>query len=174
MGMDVYGKLCTPTEEQRADGYTGCSATVCGKLQDAEPGHYFRASVWWWHPLADYLLKVAPDLVGKIKHLHSNDGDGLNGPDAKALAAILRAELESGRTEAYANARKAKLDALPDMRCELCGGKGKRTDMVVRDGCNGCKGTGKVRPSETWYGFDVGTVREFATFLEHSNGFEIC
>lgn len=31
--------------------------------------------------------------------------------------------------------------------CSLCGGSGKRPDMEISNGCNGCKGTGK---SEAW------------------------
>lgn len=35
-----------------------------------------------------------------------------------------------------------ELDSANRETCDLCGGTGKRTDMVVPDGCNGCQGSG--------------------------------
>ena len=54
---------------------------VYGKNPENETGRYFRACVWGWHPLAEYLTEVAPDLIGKVTYLHSNDGDGLDQAD---------------------------------------------------------------------------------------------
>ena len=63
---------------------------VHGQQPDSPAGEYFRANVWSWKPIADYCLRVAPRIVGKIQYLYSNDGDGLNGADSKRLAAILK------------------------------------------------------------------------------------
>jgi hypothetical protein len=49
---------------------------VCGKKPGAPEGAYFRATVWWWWPLADYVCEVAPEITHKCQHWHSNDGDG--------------------------------------------------------------------------------------------------
>jgi hypothetical protein len=85
---------------------------VYGKQPSSEIGEYFRNNVWWWRPLADYCLEVAPvALTSKCQHWHTNDGAGLNGQDARALAAILRAEVASGRTASYAMAREARVAA---------------------------------------------------------------
>lgn len=164
---------------------------IYGKNPDSEVGEYLRHSVWSWHPLAEYAQSVAPTIVGKIKHLHSNDGDGLNGAQSVALAMVLKAEVSSGKTEQYVQARKAALEALPDVPCDICKGTGIRTDAVgvqhgqperettLPDGtkrkgwCNGCSGKGSVRPWPTHYGFGTGDVEEFAEFLEHCGGFKI-
>jgi hypothetical protein len=45
-----------------------------------ETGAYFQNSVWSWHPLADYVEEVAPDIAGQCRYWHSNDGDGLSTP----------------------------------------------------------------------------------------------
>jgi hypothetical protein len=169
MGMDVYGKAAT------------------------EPvGEYFRNNVWCWRPLADYVLSVAPTLANKCKHWHTNDGAGLNAADSMKLADILEAEVESGRTAAYAMTRQADFDAMPSEACKWCAGTGVRTDAVGlehgmigkrveaanrRQGqvgwCNGCDGAGMIRPHDTWYHFDLDNVREFIAFLRACGGFAI-
>lgn len=170
MGMDVYGS--NPTNET---------------------GKYFRNNVWWWRPLATYVCEVAPEITSKCDHWQSNDGDGLNAANSIKLAKLLRDEISSGRTEAYAKIREAELNALPDKECWLCEGTGIRTDGVgaangqpdkiidkeghPRNGekgwCNGCDGVGHVRPDSTSYGFSVENVSEFCDFLEFCGGFEI-
>ncbi len=150
MGMDVYRKKPT-----------------------AEVGGYFRNTVWYWRPLWDYVAEVAPDLAAKVEYGHSNDGDGLGARDSAALARILTAEIDSGRTAGYEAQRTATLDALPDEECWLCGGTGTRTDMVVQNGCTVCTGTGKVRPWVVSYPFMADNVAEFRDFVAASGGFEI-
>jgi hypothetical protein len=63
MGMDVYGR--NPTSKE---------------------GEYFRNNVWWWRPLAEYCMEVAPEIAARCEGWHYNDGDGLNGLDSGALA----------------------------------------------------------------------------------------
>ena len=60
-------------------------------------GEYFRRSVWGWHPLADYVLQVAPDTASACRHWHTNDGDGLNKRQSAKLSEVLRNELAFGR-----------------------------------------------------------------------------
>ena len=79
--------------------------------------------------------------------------------------------------EEAAQVLRARQDSLPDEECRVCGGTGSRQEPPqVGPGnlpCNACGGTGRVRPFETNYGFDVDTVREFAEFLRDCGGFEI-
>ena len=75
---------------------------IYGADPGTEEGKYFRNNVWWWRPLADYCLEVAPDVTVACAHWHSNDGDGLNAEGALALADALQIELDAGRTETYA------------------------------------------------------------------------
>lgn len=42
------------------------------------------------------------------------------------------------------------------------------------NGCNSCKGSGKVDDFQSHYPFEVDNVREFGEFCDKSGGFEIC
>jgi len=163
MGMDVYGKS----------------------------GNYFRANIWVWHPLWTFVEDAHPELAAKVKHGHTNDGDGLKGKDSRCLAQLLRADVQSGMAEHYVSERDLALAKLPDDRCYLCMGTGVRTDAVgeqmgmhekqwhsnngeTRTGwCNGCEGKGKVRPFETSYYLTVADITRFADFLAECDGFKI-
>src|SRR5215468_3135785 len=83
---------------------------VIGKAPSSKTGESFMANIGWWHPLWDYCCDVAP-VARKVKYGHSNDGDGLNAEDARALGAALKQEIESGRTALTERAREA---AVPD------------------------------------------------------------
>jgi len=156
MGMDVYGNKPT-----------------------AEAGGYFRNNVWWWHPLWNYVIEVAPHLVEGVVG-HCNNGDGLGKRAAARLAAILTEELSAGRTAEYEASYLAALEALPDETCRLCSGSGVRTDAVgvemrmpERRWCNGCSGKGKHRPFEASYPFSAENVAAFRDFVAASGGFKI-
>ncbi len=153
---------------------------VSGKKPTSKTGEYFRNNVWWWRPLADYCLTVAPDICKSCKHWQSNDGDGLNGKQSKALAAVLEAEIASGRTLIHEQQRKAEIDAMPDESCRWCAGTGVRTDSVgvdlgyaARGWCNGCDGKGTLRPNDAHYPFSVENVSDFVAFLKDCGGFSI-
>ena len=176
MGMDVMG--ISPTKK-------------CGE--------YFRANIWWWSPLWDYCDQVAPEICGQVEHAYSNDGDGLDEHDSKALATALLKEHKAGNTQKYQDERDAELKALPDLECNYCNGTGKRTwhsddkgkkekdfggEPLTTDElkiytksdvrqCNGCSGKGTRRPWGSDYGFDADFVKQFATFLRYSGGFSI-
>src|SRR6516165_5540929 len=101
MGMDVYGN--NPA---------------------SEAGNYFRNTCWAWHPLAEYVRKIAPKLANKCRRWHSNDGDGLSEGDSRILADILQNEIDSGRTEIYAQQRRSEFGMMPNERCDICNGNG--------------------------------------------------
>jgi hypothetical protein len=158
-------------------------------------GNYFRNNVWYWHPLWDYCLNIAPKIAGKVESGHYNDGDGLGAKDARALARVLKKSLESGQTAEYERIYNEHRASLPREECELCDGTGIRTDAVGRDAgmpeqelddataivvgrafgwCNGCNGEGMKDSFDAHYYFTVENVREFAEFLSECDGFEIC
>lgn len=156
MGMDVYGRKPT-----------------------ADVGKYFRNNVWWWRPLADLCQQLAPDICAQCQHWQSNDGDGLDAEGATALATVLERRLADGSIGKFIAERDAWLAALPDGTCDLCHGKGIRSDeRAVKEGwdkkpCNACDGKGTVRPWETHYPCDAENVAEFAAFLKACGGFNI-
>lgn len=152
---------------------------VYGKAPASEAGKYFRNNVWWWRPLAELCQLLAPEVCAGCTHWQSNDGDGLDADGAAALAAVLDARLADGTVARLLAERDKRLADAPDECCDLCEGKGVRSDeLAVQNGwnkepCNACNGKGAVRPFETWYPQDEDNVREFAAFLKACGGFEI-
>lgn len=172
---------------------------VMGISPSKKCGEYFRANVWWWSPLWDYCRSVAEELCDGVQYAYSNDGDGLDDEDSKALATILLDEYKSGRTKQYEEARQAELDEIPMETCEWCKGTGHRVwhsdktgkkeqdfagelltpeqlkvyvNVTTRE-CNGCEGKGKRKPWVAEYHFSADVVKEFATFLRYCGGFHI-
>jgi len=151
---------------------------VLGKNPTNKKGEYFRNNVWWWHPLWDYCLKIAPEICGKVSG-HLNDGDGLNDEEAKQLAEILKSKIQKGYTKEYEKNYETWRKSVPDETCSLCNGTGNRHDLKPEEwkrecnGCNGCNGTGKKRAFETYYRFSEKNVKEFADFCRTSGGFQI-
>ena len=155
MGMDVYGRK--PKNEQ---------------------GEYFRANVWYWHPLWDCLHQLHPVICDKCESPHDNSGDGLNARDSLALSKLLKKDLEKGTIEEYISQYDAHMNSLPLEDCKACDGHGVR-DWDQEDGtikveqCNNCKGTLKVKSFSTWYHIDLELMKEFQVFLENCGGFNI-
>lgn len=156
MGMDVYG--LDPQNEK---------------------GEYFRANVWYWHPLWGYFEDLHPNIAKKVPHAHENSGDGLNARDALALSKILKKDIEKGITQKYIEEYKAYADSLPLEDCKYCDENGNRTwpteegqeELVA---CNVCQGKKKVKSFVTWYNMDLELMKEFQQFLENCGGFQIC
>lgn len=175
---------------------------VLGKAPRSETGKYFRNNVWFWRPLADYCLKVAPDICAACEGWHFNDGDGLDAKGSVELAEALDLELATGRTLDYERRYREMVAALPNVTCRLCNGTGIRSDAVgvqhkmtvrVCEGvdshefhgephpragkegwCNGCNGRGYVKHDAASYPFSAENVEEFVAFLRDCGGFEIC
>ena len=153
---------------------------VIGKAPTNKAGEYFRANVWYWHPLWAYVEEVHPYYAAKVEHAHTNDGDGLNAKDAMELSRLIKRDIDNGKVAEYIFNRDQELNNMSDVRCKICDGNGTRTDKIAVEGgfahpklCNGCEGKGVTRPAATWYHMDLDTMREFAEFLCHCGGFEI-
>jgi hypothetical protein len=134
---------------------------IYGKNPTAQVGNYFGRGIGGWAPLWDYCCSVS-SLASQVKNGYTNDGDGLDAAKASSLAKTLEDELESGRTSEYI----AHLEAMQAEREKI-------VSELPDEPCHVCKGTGKVRPSETPYSLDERNVRDFAVFLKHCGGFTI-
>jgi hypothetical protein len=167
---------------------------VFGMFPRSKTGQYFRANVWYWHPLAEYIETHHGDIANRCEDWHSNGGAGLGDEDAASLASRLRNDLSDGTVAKYAEQRQEYIGGLDPEACEFCQTTGVRKDEVgikkgyhdkqltpeqtVRFGrefgwCNACDGAGYQRPWAAWYHFDAETVAEFADFLADCGGFEI-
>ena len=154
MGMDVIGK--NPTKPE---------------------GKYFGSNVWYWHPLWDYCETIAPEITSRVRNAHFNDGDGLEAAEALRLGERLTEEIESGRALEAVEKFNAERNSIPNERCDICDGTGKRAEPpAIGPGnmpCNACGGKGERRPISAWYGMHIEHVKKFAEFLKHCGGFEI-
>lgn len=168
---------------------------VYGRKPASEAGKYFRANVWYWHPLWDYCVRVAPELFSDkvAKAGHFNDGAGLSAEKSKRLADVLQARLDSGECKAWEAEYKAWQDSLPWLDCTYCESTGIRRDavglknkmdqrVVDEEGhprygqvgwCNACSGLGKTPQASTRYPFSADLAQEFVVFLRDCGGFQI-
>jgi hypothetical protein len=153
-----------------------------GRNPTGKRGEYFSSNVWWWHPLAEYCITVAPEICAQCEGWHSNDGDGLDAAGADALAEVLQKEVDSGRTETFARELASAQEQMPDERCDICAGTGIRTPVPLRGAgdlkeggimCNKCQGAGYVRPWASYEQFSTQAVVAFIAFLRESGGFSI-
>ncbi len=140
----------------------------------SERGKYFRNNIWWWRPLADYVLARVDVPPSQRKDWETNSGQRVSGKTALRIAETLGKLIAEGETARYSREYKATLKALPPVQCETCKGTGERHDDVVDGKCNGCDGKGVRAAWATHYPFSVQNVREFAEFCRESGGFEIC
>lgn len=174
MGMDIYGNKA-----------------------ENEKGEYFRNNVWWWRPLANYILAEHFEIASSCDtdEWHSNSGGGLDGEQSLLLAKALRNDLETGRVAEYERQYNEFLSTLVREHCHLCEGTGIRTDkigvememptkalspeMVSLTGrshgtCNACGGVGTKENFNMSYPFTEDNVKEFTEFLTYCGGFRIC
>jgi hypothetical protein len=164
-------------------------------------GNYFRNSVWSWKPLWEFVVKNSKDklTVQDYEKGFFNDSHVITEGKAKLIAERLGKLLDAGSVRAYKIEYDKKISDMKDVNCDCCNGTGDREDMVFYEkkgktvtkgtkgavrvfkddwakemnGCNGCKGTGKVRPWQSRYPFTEGNVKEFADFCAKSKGFRI-
>lgn len=168
---------------------------VLGVNPKNEKGSYFRNNVWWWRPLADFILENYPDIAENCECWHTNDGDGLDESSSASLATRIKQDIALGYIAEYAKTYNEWRASLPREACNLCECTGIRTDEVgVENGmpereldeetkvlvgrshgfCNGCRGVGTKESWLAGYPFDEDNVAEFAEFLENCGGFQIC
>lgn len=138
---------------------------VFGKNPKSETGSYFRANIWYWHPLWTYCEDMHPTLASKVQYPHTNDGDGLASLDSLKLGQAIISDLDSGKASDYILKRQSHIDSLPQESCIICHG--------LYSECNLCKGTGYVDNFMKSYSLDLSILREFSNFLIDSGGFEI-
>lgn len=168
---------------------------VFGKKPTSEVGEYYRQSIWGWHPLWHYVELYHEAYASKVQHGHSNDGDGLEAEDSSQLALALKQDLITGMAKQRLDEWQRQLDEMPNETCDLCNGKGVRTDKIAKESgmdkkelsheqsqklgrrigwCNGCNGVGEREPFAKNYSTSLDDIREFADFLADCGGFEIC
>ena len=144
---------------------------LIGVKPASKKGEYFRNNIWWWRPLASYVVARC-DITDE--GWFENSGHEVPARKAQRIAHTLYDLLLSGDVQTYAMQYQKDLDALPDEQCNICHGSGVRADEFVQGTCNACGGKGTVVAWDKNYPFSEENVREFAEFCRESGGFSIC
>jgi len=154
----------------------------------SQSGTYFRNNVWWWRPLADYVLrftKVIPEDQWEVWGY--TDCTEISQQDAEMISQQLDHLIKSGHCKAYA-------DKFEKQRIKI----EKQNDKIEKELDKFCKSVEKklgktnLAPNEfpeedkkKWdsiyekknfngnYPFSVDNVKEFSEFCKNSGGFTI-
>jgi len=145
---------------------------VYGLSPKSKKGEYFRNNVWWWRPLAEFVLENC-DVPEEAERWGSNDGQEVADTTANHIAGRLDMLLKSGSVREYEQERGKWLESLPDEECDWCDGTGHRNDEYNKETCSRCQGKGIARPHVTVYPFSEDNVKNFMEFCRESGGFTI-
>jgi len=197
MGFDIYGlnpKL--KSERPKIDWNNHTKAEADQYFKDVEkfekenPGYYFRNNVWWWRPLADFVLWLADEeFTDKDREgWHSNGGYRVDEKTAKVIAELLEASIDEGIAKRYQDATDEKMKKAQahnkeiekkhkELRKIVERHTGKK-DLVPNDYPEPFNSQWndiqKLTNYEAHYPFSVENVKDFARFCRESGGFEIC
>ena len=199
MGFDLYGmnphnpkKAIKPkldwdkptTEAQRKEHFK--------KLDEYEKevvGDYFRSNVWWWRPLASYVINYTGCVNEDDAEMWStNDGHEVDEETAQQIHNQLQVLIESGHTQKFqddyekerkiAEEHNDKVEKELKKFCDSVEKKLGKTNLAPNDFPKADKEKwDKIWNKRKWsasYPFSVEHVREFAEFCRFSGGFKIC
>ena len=197
MGFDLYGlnpklKSERPTIDWK--NHTKAEADQyfkdIEKFEQENPGYYFRNNVWWWRPLADFVLWLADEELGDKDRegWHNNGGHRVDEKTATIIADLLEEAIKQGAVQKMEEENKrrrdkAKLHNLEiekkhkELRKIVERHTGKK-DLVPADYPEPFNSQWndiqKLTNYEAHYPFSVDNVKDFAKFCRESGGFEIC
>ena len=163
------------------------------KFRDANPGEYFRANVWGWRPIWEFVCEVCPDILTEEDYTKGqyNDNHLIEADRARDIAKRLREKMDLARDrqkkyEAEAP-NKDKFNTMlenaatflyneiskPKTPLITCPG-----DMQIHDPENYKRwetliNYNNIKFDEMSYPIDADFIEEFANFAEHSGGFRI-
>ena len=199
MGFDLYGmnpynpnKAVKPkmdwdkptTEEERKEHFK--------KLDEYEKevvGDYFRSNVWWWRPLASYVINYTGCVDEKDAEMWStNDGHEVDDETAQQIHNQLQVLIESGHTQKFqddyekerlkAEKHNDKVEKELKKFCESVEKKLGKTNLAPADFPKADHDEWeRIYHKRKWnasYPFSVEHVKEFAEFCRFSGGFKIC
>jgi|TARA_B100000900_G_scaffold343789_1_gene307668 hypothetical protein len=154
----------------------------------SQSGTYFRNNVWWWRPLADYVLrftKVIPE--NEHEHWGYNDCYEVSKQNAEMISQQLDHLIKSGHCKTYENQFEKNRKIIEkhndliekelELFTKLVQKKMNDDSLVPRDfPKSDYKKWNKIlnkRNSTGNYPFSVDNVKEFSEFCKNSGGFSI-
>ena len=154
----------------------------------SQSGTYFRNNVWWWRPLADYVLrftKVIPE--DQQESWGYNDCTEISQQDAEMISQQLDHLIKSGHCKAYADKfekqrikiekQNAKIEKELEEHCrEVCFKLNKKNLAPNEFPEADKKKWDSIYEKKNFngnYPFSVDNVKEFSEFCKNSGGFTI-
>tara|TARA_R110002012_G_scaffold39078_5_gene108386 strand:- start:686 stop:1267 length:582 start_codon:yes stop_codon:yes gene_type:complete len=154
----------------------------------SQKGTYFRNNVWWWRPLAHYVLEHTKVIDKDQKECWSyNDHCIIQEEEATQIAKQLRHLIKKGHTkrfEAEWEARRKTLEIhndkvekeldkhVKDVQRRMNDSNLAPKDFPKKD-LDKWEKIYRKRNSDASYPFSIQNVEEFAEFCEYSGGFSI-
>ena len=199
MGFDLYGinpynpnKAVKPkmdwdkptTEEERKEHFKKLD-----KYEKEVVGDYFRSNVWWWRPLASYVIKYTGCVNEDDAEMWStNDGHEVDDETAQQIHNQLQVLIESGHTQKFqddyekerlkAEKHNDKVEKELEKFCKSVEKKLGKTNLAPadfpKDDHDEWERIYHKRKWSASYPFSVEHVKEFAEFCRFSGGFKIC
>ena len=197
MGFDLYGQNPKlkgeepninwdkkPSEEEKKEYFKARE-----KFEDENPGHYFRNNVWWWRPLANYVLQLMGNefTEDEQRSWHHNDGYEVSEEKAKKIADRLEQELKTNRVKTVEGFYQEKMKRA-SAKNKVLEKKRNELEKIVWE-----KTGQKLAPvkypepfKQQWediqnqydweasYPFSEENVIDFMRFCRESGGFQIC
>ena len=198
MGFDIYGlkpKLKSkqpiidwdknPSKEETSKYFEARE-----KFNQTNKGYYFRNNVWWWRPLADYVLEVTEGMFtdDEKAEWHNNGGFEVSEKQALTIANLLEESVKIGITKGleqkYSKEMKkaeknnkilqGKLDELKKIVIDKTGKKDIVPINYPEPFNSQWNDINKMTDWKAHYPFKEDNVKEFIMFCRESGGFEIC
>ena len=199
MGFDLYGmnpynpnKAVKPTidwDNKPTREETDKYFKEKGKYQEEVVGDYFRNNVWWWRPLAGYVIQYTGCVSENDAQMWSeNSGHEVDDETAKQIHNQLQVLIESGHTKKFeddyekerlkAEKHNDKVEKELEKFCKSVEKKLGKTNLAPNDFPKADKEKwDEIYDKKLWnasYPFSVENVKEFAEFCRFSGGFKIC
>ena len=198
MGFDLYGQnpklkgeepyidwTKKPTDEEKKEYFKARE-----KFEDENPGHYFRNNVWWWRPLANYVLQLMGNefTEEEQKSWHHNDGFEVSEEQARKIADRLEQELKTKRVKTVEEFYKVRMKKAQEENKiveqkhqelkKIVAEKTGKDNLVPRDYPEPFhtqwEDIQKQFNYESSYPFSEDNVIDFMRFCRESGGFQIC
>lgn len=198
MGFDITGlnpkNIKVKSPKCPKDLFNGCSEKEQKKYFEdldkyqEQKGTYFRNNVWWWRPLAHYVLEYTKVIdEDKKKYWSTNDFYTIEDEEAVQIAKQLKHLINSGHTKRFSTqweARRKTLEKHNDKVEKELEEHTKQVQTKMKNDNLAPKDFSKA-DHDKWeriyrkknhdgsYPFSVENVEEFAEFCENSGGFTI-
>tara|TARA_R100000278_G_scaffold35257_1_gene31772 strand:+ start:71 stop:673 length:603 start_codon:yes stop_codon:yes gene_type:complete len=152
-------------------------------------GEYFRANVWWWRPIADYVINFTGCVDEEDEgYWHENGGHEVDEETAQQIHNQLQVLIESGHTKEFqdkyekerlkAERHNDKVEKELDKFCKSVEKKLGKTNLAPKDfPKEDHEKWEQIYNKRIWsasYPFSVDVIKEFAEFCRFSGGFRIC